>query len=823
MSRTLAPRRRSFAILIFVLLPALLCFVGFATAAGQMSPSQDQAIAIDGNSAGRVFDGVGALSSSSSLLLYDYPEPQRSQILDYLFKPDYGASLQILKIEIGSDSNSTDNSEPSHMRTRDHIDCDRGIEWWLMKQALARNPKIKFYGLMWGAPGWIDGGWWSPDQILYLKAWLGCAKQNGLRIDYLGGANERYRPPPKASFFIALHKMLAANYPAVKIVATDEHIPPSYWRVAAQINTDPAYRHAVDILGEHDVCHWRSLYRHCNASLDALNSGKPLWNSEQSTQDAAAGAGPLARAMNRNYIDARITANINFSSIASFYGNTETGGTGLMLGESPWSGRYEVDQPIWVDAHTTQFVQPGWRYLDSACGYLTNGASYVTLRSPDSDDYTVVIETTDAPTLETVNFIPNGGLSTGPVSVWSTDLASRDPRDWFVHQRTQNSSSHGVELTLQPNHVYTLSTTTGQHKGSASAVPIGPNQQGWLPLPYRQNFDHIDGTRRAPYFQDLAGAFESQPCGGGRHGVCYRQVITQQPFLWHDGGKTPATLVGDPTWWGDYQVSADAMLDQPGYLELLGRVEGYSPDAISGYHFQIADSGQWRLYSQGINGKAITLASGTTSFGVGKWRRLSLRFDGNHIVASIDGRPLASIADMRHTTGQVGFVVSPWKRAEFDNLAVVKTRPWPRFVPYAGMKATATSTQPGVYQHLIYTADQAIDGRVESRWSSQFNPPLPLPQAITLDLGHPYRVYGLTCQPPLDKARGGRITGYVISVSLDGKTFREIARGTWRSDTATKIAAWNGVEARYVRLQATATTGAGAAASELNIATTPIE
>src|SRR5581483_4912967 len=63
------------------------------------------AITIDGTGPGRTFDGVGAISGGggTSRLLPDYPEPQRSQILDYLFKPNYGAGLQILKVEIGSD------------------------------------------------------------------------------------------------------------------------------------------------------------------------------------------------------------------------------------------------------------------------------------------------------------------------------------------------------------------------------------------------------------------------------------------------------------------------------------------------------------------------------------------------------------------------------------------------------------------------------------------------------------------------------------------------------------------------------------------------
>src|SRR6266571_2129842 len=69
----------------------------------------DIVITIDGRGSGRVFEGIGAVSAgASSRLLIDYPEPYRSQILDYLFKPNYGAALQHLKVEIGGDANSTD-------------------------------------------------------------------------------------------------------------------------------------------------------------------------------------------------------------------------------------------------------------------------------------------------------------------------------------------------------------------------------------------------------------------------------------------------------------------------------------------------------------------------------------------------------------------------------------------------------------------------------------------------------------------------------------------------------------------------------------------
>ena len=60
-------------------------------------------IEIDGNSPTLEFDGHGGLSAgASSRLLIDYAEPQRSQILDYLWKPGFGANLHICKIEIVS-------------------------------------------------------------------------------------------------------------------------------------------------------------------------------------------------------------------------------------------------------------------------------------------------------------------------------------------------------------------------------------------------------------------------------------------------------------------------------------------------------------------------------------------------------------------------------------------------------------------------------------------------------------------------------------------------------------------------------------------------
>ncbi len=77
----------------------LVCLVALVAVTSAASP-----LVVDKTNPGQAFYGLGGLSGggATSRLLIDYREPQRSQILDYLFTPNYGASLQILKVEIGS-------------------------------------------------------------------------------------------------------------------------------------------------------------------------------------------------------------------------------------------------------------------------------------------------------------------------------------------------------------------------------------------------------------------------------------------------------------------------------------------------------------------------------------------------------------------------------------------------------------------------------------------------------------------------------------------------------------------------------------------------
>jgi hypothetical protein len=293
------------------------------------SAASGQTISVDGTSAGRVFDGVGALSAgASSRLLIDYPPGQRQQILDYLFKPGYGASLQILKVEIGGDTNSTDGTELSHETQQGQVDCDTGYEWWLMEQAKLLDPAIKLYGLEWGAPGWVGNGTgtlWTTQNIDYLLDWLGCARQHGLTINYLGGWNEAATFPP--SWFVQLRQALnASGYSGVQIVATDGY---NWTTVASDMASDPAFAQAVSVIGEHYPCSGSS----CATPSSVLATGKTIWASEQGSAGYDSGAPALAQDLNEEYVDGQMTATINWSLIWSAYSGLPYEGDGLMLAQ----------------------------------------------------------------------------------------------------------------------------------------------------------------------------------------------------------------------------------------------------------------------------------------------------------------------------------------------------------------------------------------------------------------------------------------------------------------------------------------------------------
>jgi hypothetical protein len=534
-----------------------------------------------------------------------------------------------------------------------------------MEQAKARNPSIKLYGLSWGAPGWLGSTFFTTSTINYLLAWLNCAKQNGLTIDYLGGWNERGFDK---SWYESLRSALNANgFTALQVVADDAG---SGWAAADAMVADPTFASAVNIVGTHYVCGYRSSQSNCPSTANAIATGKPLWASENGSDDLNAGAANIARGINRDYIDGKMTAYINWPLVAAITPNLPFPTMGLALAPQPWSGFYSIGKLAWVIAQTTQFTAPGWQYLDSASGYLggnrANG-SFVTLKSTNNKDYSSVIETMDATAAQTVTFTVSGGLSTGQVHVWSSHVTSSNPADFLVHASDVTPANGAFTLTLQPGFVYTVTTTTGQGKSTATSPA-----QASLALPYSDSFDSYAVGTEARYLMDQQGAFEVTGCAAGRAGNCVQQMSAQAPITW-DTLSDPYALLGD-LGWSNYTVSSDVLLSQAGYVELIGRAgtqHSFGPAGIDSYGLRVTDTGQWSILRNDVNDALTTLASGSVAaLGTGRWHTLALGFSGTTITAKVDGTTVGSATDGTWSVGQVGYGTSQGETAQFDNLSI---------------------------------------------------------------------------------------------------------------------------------------------------------
>jgi len=638
-------------------------------------------ITIDGTKAGRTFDGVGAVSGGggNSKLLFDYPEPQRSQVLDYLFKPGVGAAVQLFKVEIGGDANSTDGAEPSHMHTRTDEDYTRGYEWWLMEQAKARNPNVKLAALAWAAPGWIgNGNFWTQDMIDYIVKWIKGAKTfHNLTIDYIGGWNENGWD---TTWFVNLKNALVSNGLSTKVVGADNGFD-----VVNDMVSNTAFRNAVDVVGAHYPCDGANggsaTAFSCSSPANAQSIGKPLWASENGSQDFNAGADRMARQLVLGYVDAKMTAYINWPLIAALPPGLPWETMGLAVASQPWSGGYAIGKQAWVMAQVTQFTQVGWKFIDSASGLLggnrANG-SYMTLQAPDHSGYSTVIETTRATTAQTFTASVTGGLPTSQVHVWATNLKGAD----LVHTTDVTPSNGSFTVTLQPGYVYTLSTTTGQGKGTATSPASGN-----FPLPYQDNFDSYAVGREARFIADEDGSFEVANCAGGRAGRCVRQMAPRAPIYWHGHAGYPWTLVGDNSW-SNYTVSTDVLFEQTGSsASVIGRYgarDYWEIGHINAYYVQLTDAGRWSILKNTTGGTQTTLASGTVAApGTNTWHNVAATFQGATITAKIDGVTVGSANDGSYGLGPAGLASGvsdgTWKNVQYDNLAVTPGGANPRY------------------------------------------------------------------------------------------------------------------------------------------------
>lgn len=623
-------------------------------------------ISISVNNTGRIFEGFGALSAgASSRLLYDYPEPQRSDILDYLFKPNFGANLHHLKVEIGGDVNSTDGSEPSHAITREEFENPRaeyffrGYEWWLMKEAKKRNPDIILEALQWGAPGWIGNGYFfSKDNAEFVASWLnGMKKYHNIDISYVGIWNER---KPEIEYVSTLRKVLdERGLSNVKINVGDLWQPHEKWELVKELINRPEILKDVDVINAHSTA---SINFYTPPEAKKINI--PLWDGEAHAYGGDWYAAAEHARFNRAYTLGKITKIISWSLITSYHDFLIVPNSGLMKANTPWSGNYEVQPPLWVIAHTNQFAKPGWKYVDSGCkvfsygtAFLREGFSITTLKSDKTTDYSIIVETMDAKEPHKIRFKIPDNFSKEKLSVWM----SRFKKEEFVRLSDVEVQNGTFEIKVIPNSIYSFTTTSGQMKGVANnTVPEKKN----FPFPYSTDFEQENIGCPGKFFSDQHGTFMivQNPLGKGN---CLKQFMPEQGIEWRKY-NFPETLIGDIKR-EDYQLSVDVMLIDTGMVKIAGRMHGFpGPGYAPSYSFEIKHDGNWRF----LSGKVL-LASGNCRFVSRKWQNIKMKFEGENITVILDSQVLTAVKDSTHKSGVIS-IGTGWNTAYFDNIKIEK-------------------------------------------------------------------------------------------------------------------------------------------------------
>ena len=649
-------------------------------------------LTIDRSELGNVFDGIGGLSGggATSLLTVTYPKEQLDEIYDFLFKPKFGASLQIIKVEIGGDSQSTDGTETSHMHSKDDLDYHRGYEWKILAAAKERNPNIKVYGLPWAYPGWVSGDVptgtpFSEPQLTagYILKWLeGARSVYNIEVDYIGIWNER---ASNGTYVKLLREVMdKGGFKNTKIVAKD-----GYRDICDEVILDKKYEEAVDIIGLHYPSDFDN-YTVCQ-SLE-----KPIWASEESSSyDDLNGAACWGRVITSHYVLNQMTSSIMWNLVGSYYHGTNWYASSLLTAVQPWSGFYESNMPVvWATAHVTQFTEVGWHYLKNGkgSGELPKGGYFNSLVDPTGKEFTLVVvkisrdhASCTRPPLpdfeveaESVTF-QFSATSSRPsrLNVWYSNFEANATAPTLFEKRGDIIVSNDGSFTLNipVGAMITVSTVSGAVKGSPSKIPDSVPQ---FPLPYQDDFQGYPVSSEAKYFADQIGAFEIHPSTIGTRMVM-RQMVPQLPIGWSDHGSNgPMTLIGMLEW---QDIKIETMFHTPESTPLnTSACVGTRADQMwkQGIIFCVDRRGAWALTLGGpkLGGQtdpSNILQTGILKTGIkqGTWNTMSLQTSGSVATVVVNGKVVLDDAKVRDI--DVGFAVlgsNQWQPIEFGSVAI---------------------------------------------------------------------------------------------------------------------------------------------------------
>ena len=467
--------------------------------------------------------GFGLLScNNTSRLLMDYKweHPQvYQQVLQHLFGGQHPL-MRMLKVELGSDSNTSCGTEPAPQRAADEpANVARGMGFQLIADAKKIQPDLKTCMLRWAEPGFLRPSWRQvksddPDEKVpteafeamyqyYKQTVIAAWQAYGYLFDYIDpDRNETKHPMYRyLKWFANRLKTDQADFPkgfpvadyhAIKLITSDQNYGTD---MGTALLNDPELQAVIPAVGYHYNTD-DGPDKPFTKIADQLH--KEVWYSEgiapvtfgtlrtQDTTGIGIG-GPMsaldvANRLVKSYARSRRSLYIFQPAIGGLYPGAKYPGKQLLEMDTPWSGYFQQDTvALAVMHHFTDFAVTGWRdqtaaknwrYVPSATvsevagtENLTQGfgaASVMTLVAPDETDYTVMlINDTSAPQTYQIT-VKNLAAATKPLYVWQTwaDDAGK------IHDREKTTTltpvNGNVTVTIEPRAIISATTADFQ-------------------------------------------------------------------------------------------------------------------------------------------------------------------------------------------------------------------------------------------------------------------------------------------------------------------------------------------------------------------------
>lgn len=645
------------------------------------------AVTVDGNTVntneGAVYRGLGVVTgNNSSRLLMDYKTENPDaywEIMNLLFKPDYGAGLTHVKIEFGTDVNSSSGTEPSIMRSADEeADVTRGAGFMFAADALSINPEITVDLLRWGEPKWVTDAFSESIEAghaaryKWYKAAIDKAYDTyGIKFTHISAdANEADKIDTDWIIYFAnaLENETDERYDygAIKIVASDEV---GTWKISKAMIENEELRNAFDILGEH-----YNTWADKNAKTLNTEYGKEIWytegvastniaklavNSNGSGINGTNGALDVCNRIINGYYNGKMTMYEYQPAVAAYYSGAKYFPKSLINAQNPWSGYYEADCGIWTSAHFTMFIKNGWRYVDSACygdGKEAHAISettnnYMTVTDTETGDYTIVI-CNDSEEQRNYTFtLENMDKADAPIYIWETrgpDEGQAYDANYLKHIDTSRPNENKFSVEVKP---YSIVTITTLDKTVDTSVYNCKYEDIPLDINYSDDFEYSDeflsARGYAPlYTTDYGGAFEVAEVDGNK--VLMQKInMDNKPTDWRFRGTPyPITSLGDDRW-SNYNAEIDFKLaddNERNYVSfgvryLLAELD--TNNAENGYFLKVKPSGDWELKKN----TGIVLKGTIANFDSLAWHKAKITANGKSITAYLDGEKIVEYYD----------------------------------------------------------------------------------------------------------------------------------------------------------------------------------